>query len=150
MTVTQGKGSRCTCVPKTAVFGRVYNGIGGFHGNLCSFLGFKIARFFLSLKDVLQKMQFICTVKKVASLNPWRQNAKWQKTLTDSTVIEPTYIRIPIFLHIPRAHEQGQICIWGFIGKSCNGSKFLRFQNPTGAAKKTEKNLFKCSYPLCK
>jgi len=52
-------------------------------------------------------MQFICTAKKVASLNPWRQNAKWRKSLTDSSVTEPTYIHIPIFLHIPRAHEQG-------------------------------------------
>jgi len=28
-------------------------------------------------------MQYIC--KMVASLNPWRQNAKWRKTLTDSS-----------------------------------------------------------------
>ena len=33
----------------------------------------------MSLKDALQKMHFLCTIKKVASLNPWRQNAKWRK-----------------------------------------------------------------------
>jgi len=72
-------------------------------------------------------MQFLCTIKKVASLNPWRQNAKWRKPLTDSTVTKPKYVRIPIFLHIPRVHEQGQVRIRGFMCKICLGKKFLRF-----------------------
>jgi len=64
----------------------------------------------MSLKDAPQKMQFLVgAIKKMARLNPWRQNAKWRKSPTDSTVTEPKYVRILIFLHIPRAHEQGQI-----------------------------------------
>jgi len=82
-------------------------------------------------------------IKKVASLNPWRQNAKWRKPHTDLTVIESKYVRNPIFLHIPRAHEQGQICICGFMGKMCSGKKILRLKNPTSAAKKTENNRFR-------
>ena len=54
-------------------------------------------------------------MKELASLFPRIQNAKWRENPTDSTVIETKYIRIPIFLHIPRALEQGQICILGFI-----------------------------------
>jgi len=50
-------------------------------------------------------MQFLCTIKKVASLNPWRLNAKW---LTDLTVTKPKYVWIPISLHILRAHGQGK------------------------------------------
>jgi len=37
-------------------------------------------------KDVPQKMQFLGAIKKVVSLVPWRQNAKWRKTSTESTV----------------------------------------------------------------
>jgi len=40
-------------------------------------------------KDAPQKMQFLGTIEKVASLGTWRQNAKWQENLTDSTVTEP-------------------------------------------------------------
>jgi len=56
-------------------------------------------------------------MKKLANLFPRLQKAKWRKTPTDSTVIEPKYVGIPIFLHIPRAFEQGQICIYGFRRK---------------------------------
>jgi len=63
-------------------------------------------------KDAPEKMQFLGSIKKVASLNPWRQNAKWRKPPTDLTVTESKYARIPIFLHIPRAHEQINIHIW--------------------------------------
>jgi len=35
-------------------------------------------------KDASQKMQFVGAIKKVASLVPWRQNAKW-KTSKEST-----------------------------------------------------------------
>jgi len=89
-------------------------------------------------------MQFICTIKKVANLNLWCQNAKWQNPLADSTVTEPKFVRIPVFsgLHTPRAHEQGQVCIYGFMGKICLGKKVLRFLNPTSNAKKTENNCF--------
>jgi hypothetical protein len=81
----------------------------------------------MNSKDAPQKMQFSGTIKKLASLFLRLQNAKWQKPPTDSTVIEPKYVRIPMFLHIPRALEQGQICIHGFIRKIWLGKKFLRF-----------------------
>jgi len=51
-------------------------------------------------------------IKNVASLNPWRQDAKWRKTPTDSTVTEPNYVQIPTFLHISRAREQERIRIY--------------------------------------
>ena len=72
-------------------------------------------------------MQFLGAMTKVASLNPCRHNAKWRKPHTDSTVTVLKYVRIPIFLHIRRAHEQGQICICGFMDKICQGEKFMRF-----------------------
>jgi len=40
----------------------------------------------MSLKDAPQKMQFLGTIKKLASLDPWRQSAKWWKIFTESTV----------------------------------------------------------------
>jgi len=40
-------------------------------------------------KDAPQKMHFLGAINKVASLVPWRQNAKWRKTPTDLTVTEP-------------------------------------------------------------
>jgi len=72
-------------------------------------------------------MQFVCTNKKLASLFPRLQNAKWRKTPIDSTVIEPKYVGISIFLHILRALEQGQICIEGFVRKRWLAKKLLRF-----------------------
>jgi len=42
-------------------------------------LGTKVARFFISLKVAPQKMQFLGTIKKLASLVPWRHRAKWRK-----------------------------------------------------------------------
>jgi len=72
-------------------------------------------------------MQFLGTIKKLASLVPWRQNAKWRKISTELTVTGPKYVRIQFFLHVLTAHEQEQICIRGFIGKISYGTKFLRF-----------------------
>jgi len=40
-------------------------------------------------KDAPQKMQFLGAIKKVASLDPWRQNEKWRKTSSESTVTGP-------------------------------------------------------------
>jgi len=40
-------------------------------------------------KEAPQKMQFLGATKKVASLNPWCQNAKWRKTSAESTVTGP-------------------------------------------------------------
>jgi len=40
-------------------------------------------------EDAPQKIQFIGAIKIVASLDPWRQNAKWQKTSSESTVTGP-------------------------------------------------------------
>jgi len=39
--------------------------------------------------DAPQKKQFLGAMKKVAGLVPWRQNAKWRKTSTESTVTGP-------------------------------------------------------------
>ena len=94
-------------------------------------------------KDAPQKMQFLGTIKKLASLFPRLQNAKWQKTRIISAFTEPKYVRIPIFLHIPRALEHGQMCMYGFIGKICPGKKLLRFYNPTCTHKKTNYNRFR-------
>jgi hypothetical protein len=43
--------------------------------------------------------------KKAGKSVPEATKRKWRKTPTDSTVIEPKYVRIPIFLNIPRALE---------------------------------------------
>jgi len=40
-------------------------------------------------KDAPQKMHFLGAIKKVASLTPWRQNAKWRKNFSESTVTGP-------------------------------------------------------------
>jgi len=81
----------------------------------------------MSSKDAPQKKQFLGAIKKLASLFSRLQNAKWRKTPTDSIAIEPKYVRIPMFLHIPRALEQGQICMYGFIREVWLWKKFLRF-----------------------
>ena len=71
----------------------------------------------MSSKDAPQKMQFLGTIKKLASLFPRLQNVKWRKTPTNSTVIEPKYVRLPMFLQIPRALEQGQYEFTGLCVK---------------------------------
>jgi len=40
-------------------------------------------------KDALQKLQILGATKKVASLDPWRQNASWRKTSSKSTITGP-------------------------------------------------------------
>jgi len=72
----------------------------------------------MSSKDAPQKMQFLDTIKKLASLFPGLQNAKWRKEPTDSTVVEPECVGIPICLHIPRGLEQAQRCRYGFIANT--------------------------------
>jgi len=47
--------------------------------------------FLLAQKLRLKKMQFLGSVKKLASLVLWRQNAKWRKISTKSTVTGPKY-----------------------------------------------------------
>jgi len=42
-------------------------------------------------------MQFLSAIKKLASLFPRLQNAKWRETSTDSTVIEPNRSNLNIF-----------------------------------------------------
>ena len=61
---------------------------------------------------------------KFKSVAPKRKMAKTPYYLT---VTEPNYVRIPIFLHVPRAHQQGQICICGFMRKICFGKKVPEF-----------------------
>jgi len=58
----------------------------------CNFWGIKAARFLIGLNDAHKKMQFSGTIKKLASLILWRQNAKWQKTSAESTVTGPIYV----------------------------------------------------------
>jgi len=70
-------------------------------------------------KDAPQKMQFFGAIKKVASLGTFIHHAKWWKNRTDSAIAESIYVRTPMFLHISRAYEQGQICIYGSMGKTC-------------------------------
>jgi len=41
----------------------------------------------MSLKDAPPKMHFLDTIKKLASLDPWRQHALWWEISTESTVI---------------------------------------------------------------
>jgi len=89
-------------------------------------------------------MQFLGAIKKVASLGPWRQNEKWRKTSSESTVTGLKYVWIQIFLDIPIVHEQGQICIRGFMDKISSGEKFLRFQNPAMESQKQENNEKTC------
>jgi len=89
----------------------------------------------MSSKNVPQKMQFLGTTQKLASLFPRLQNAKWRKTPTDSTVIDPKYVQIPMFLHIPRALEQWQICIQGFSRQISLGKKVLFSKIPPVQAK---------------
>ena len=48
-----------------------------------------------------------------------------------------------MFLHITRAHEQGQICTYGLKIKISLRKQFLRFYNPTLAAKKPKNNRFR-------
>ena len=96
----------------------------------------------MSSKDAPQKMQFLGTLKELASLFPRIQDAKWRKTPTDSTVIETNYIRIPMFLHIPRALEQGQICMKGYIRQIWLGIEFLRVYHPTCTGKKPSNTCF--------
>jgi len=103
--------SFCTNQPFSTICIRAYQWYRRVQWKPCNFLGNKVARFLMSSKDAPQKMQFLGTIKKLASLFPRLQNAKWQKTPTESAVIEPKYVRIPMSLHIFRALEQWQICI---------------------------------------
>ena len=57
----------------------------------------KVARFLWAPKMRLKKMQFLSAIKKLASLFPRLQNAKWRETSTDSTVIEPNRSNLNIF-----------------------------------------------------
>jgi len=47
-----------------------------------------------------------------------------------------------MFVHIPGAHEQGQICIYGLTSQIRLWQKLLRSKNSTHAAKKPENNSF--------
>jgi len=68
------------------------NGIGEFYKNLVTFWGPKLPDFLLAQEVAPRKVQFLGTIKKLASLVPWRQNAKWRKIITESTVPGPKYI----------------------------------------------------------
>jgi len=88
-------------------------------------------------KDAPQKMQFLGAAKKkwqvwvllykthsggkTAQIRPCvccfvLSNRYWGIVMY-GPVTEPKQVRILMFLHIPSAHEQGQICICGFMSK---------------------------------
>jgi len=48
-----------------------------------------------------------------------------------------------MFLHIPRAHEQGQICIYGFVSKIALGKSSCVSKIPPVKQKKLEDNRFR-------
>ena len=82
----------------------------------------------MSLKDAPSKIQFLHTIKKVASTNPWRQNANWRKSITVSTVTEPKYVRIPILCIFQELMNRGRYAYVGLFvnyawGKSSCVSK---------------------------
>jgi len=87
-----------------------------------------------------QSCQVFYELKRCVSKNAvLRNNTKASKSVPEATKrkvaenphrfdhLEAKYVRIPMFVHIPRALEQGQICIYGFIRKTWLGKKFLRF-----------------------
>ena len=55
-----------------------------------------IGWFFIRSKDAPQKLQFIRAIKKVASLNHSRQNAKYYQNLTKHVATCPKQLGIPI------------------------------------------------------
>jgi len=57
-----------------------------------NFSGSRVTKFFMGSKDAPQKMEFLGAIKKVAGLDPWRQNAKWRKPSSESTVTGPKYV----------------------------------------------------------
>ena len=61
----------------------------------------------------LKKCSFLEQLKAGKSVR--LQNAKWRKPPTDSTVMEPKYVRIPMFLYIPTS-----IRSLIFHGTGCN------------------------------
>jgi len=101
-------------------------------------------------------MQFTGTIKKLASLFLWHQNAKWWNPSAESTVTSSKLVRIQNFLDIPKAHEQEQICIRGFMGKTrscvskipqrCGEFLFLVLQPHAKNKKKRKENKKKPLY----
>jgi len=67
---------------------------------------------------------------------PEATKRKLAENPTDSTVFEPKYFQIPMLFHIPRALEQGQKSMYGFLRKFWLWKRFLRFSNPTCSGKK--------------
>jgi len=69
----------------------------------------------------------------------------WPNPLTDLTVTEPKYVRIPMFLHIPRAREQVQMYIHTWIyGQNMLGKKVPAFlKSHQWRPKKCQNNRFR-------
>jgi len=91
------------------------NGIGGFDENLVTFWEPKLPDFkkIIGSKDALPKMQFFGAIKKVASLDPWRQNAKWQNQRFDChrTKIGPNP-NILAYIKSPRQGANTYTCVY--------------------------------------
>ena len=115
----------------------------------CNLSGTKVARFFIGLKDAPQTMQFLGTIKKLASLVPWCQNAKWQKPLTESTV---TKISLnPNFLGYFNSPWKGTNKHTWFDVPNNFWEKvpaFLKIHTGMAKNKKTQEQPFPCSYVL--
>jgi len=79
-------------------------------------------------KDAPQKIQFLDTIKKLASLDPWRQNAQWWKISTESTVIGSNRSDSKfswIFQQPMDGDKYAYVVLWAkqFLGKSSCLSK---------------------------
>ena len=96
-----------------------------------------------SIKRCASKNVVLRFNKKTGRFKSVAPNRKVAKTPHRFDLHQIKYVWTPIFLHIPSAQEQGQICIYGFMGKICHGKKFLRLKNLTRAAKKPENNRFR-------
>jgi len=59
----------------------------------------------MSSKDATQKMQFLGAIKKWPAWTFHAKTQKWRENTADSAATEAKYVRIPMFLHIPRALE---------------------------------------------
>jgi len=85
----------------------------------------KVARFLLSSKDAPKKMQFLGTIKKLASLFPRLQNAKWRKTPADSSKQNRSASQCCCIFQEPL--NRGKYAYVGLFGKIWLWKKFLSF-----------------------
>jgi len=113
------------------------HGMGGFNETLVTFWGTKLQGLLWAQKMRLKKCSFVSTIKKLASLFPRLQNAKWRETPTDSTVIENKICPNPnILAYSTRPLNRGKYACRGLLvkyglGKSTYASKIPPVQAKT-------------------